>query len=106
MISADITMGYFNPIPLFESVPEPSRHPKGGGYATIATGGASSAQGPVIRRLGDGRITVSIGADQELTGWPVDAERGRDATGRGGFWAKLRDALVADRTGAGPVMRS
>ncbi|MFD1882650.1 hypothetical protein ACFSCT_13080 [Paracoccus pacificus] len=65
--------GYFDPQPflLLEPAPTPAEAAVQE-YATILTGGHSSAQGPVVRRMRDGRITIRLG-ETLLTGKPVNA---------------------------------
>lgn len=44
------------------------------GYATIALSDHQSAQGPVLRRYGDGRVVIDTGRGK-LTGMPLGAAR-------------------------------
>ncbi|MDO5620094.1 MAG: hypothetical protein Q4G24_01340 [Paracoccus sp. (in: a-proteobacteria)] len=50
------------------------------GYATLVTG-KQSAQGPVLRRWLDGRVSIDAGG-RTMTGWPVGV------TPRG-WWSRL-----------------
>ncbi|MDO5612009.1 MAG: hypothetical protein Q4G14_02050 [Paracoccus sp. (in: a-proteobacteria)] len=59
----------------------------GGELATITIAGTQSAQGSVLRRYWDGRVTIDAGGRQ-LTGYPVGAT---PAVKTGGWLHRLLD---------------
>lgn len=56
------------------------------GFATIELSGRRSAQGPVLRRHRDGRVTIDAGSG-EITGHPVGG------TAPLGWWTSLTTSL-------------
>lgn len=55
------------------------------GFATIEMGTYQSAQGPVLRRYRDGRVTIDAG-DRKVTGHPIGGSAPR------GWWSSLTAA--------------
>lgn len=70
---------------LFRS-PPPIAKARNLGFATIALSGQQSAQGPVLHRYRDGRVTIDAG-DREITGHPIGG------TAPKGWWASLVTSL-------------
>ncbi len=53
------------------------------GFATIEISSRQSAQGPVLRRYRDGRVTIDAGGEHQITGHPIGG------TAPQGWWASL-----------------
>ena len=82
--------GHYTAIPEGFALPEPVAaletrptlaHPTLG-WATVAIGAAGSAQGPVLKRFRDGRVTIEA-AGRKITGLPVGGSTPR------GWWGSL-----------------
>ncbi|TRW97891.1 hypothetical protein FNJ84_08710 [Paracoccus sp. M683] len=63
--------------------PEPARDM---GFATIELSGRQSAQGPVLRRYRDGRVTIDAG-ERLITGHPLGGSAPK------GWWVSLTTSL-------------
>lgn len=70
---------------LFQS-PPPVARVRDLGFATLELSGRRSAQGPVLHRFRDGRVTIDAG-DRELTGHPIGGAAPK------GWWASLVTSL-------------
>ncbi len=70
---------------LFQS-PPPAARQRDLGFATIELSGQRSAQGPVLRRYRDGRVTIEAG-EREITGHPIGGAAPK------GWWASLTTSL-------------
>lgn len=57
------------------------------GYASIIVGSKQQAQGPVLKRYLDGRITIDAGG-RSVTGYPIRLDEPR------GFWARISSHLI------------
>lgn len=77
--------GHYTAIPEGFALPEPvaalERRPTLG-WATIGIGASGSAQGPVLKRFRDGRVTIEA-AGRRITGLPVGGSAPR------GWWGTL-----------------
>ncbi|TXB71351.1 hypothetical protein FQV27_04240 [Paracoccus aurantiacus] len=63
-------------------MPVPATEARNLGWATVRVAGQTSAQGPVLRRFRDGRVTIDTG-DRQITGHPIGGSAPR------GWWAGL-----------------
>lgn len=74
--------GHYAPIPEGFALPEPAAETRNLGWASVRIGASGLAQGPVLRRYRDGRVTVDA-AGRQITGLPVGG------TAPKGWWAGL-----------------
>lgn len=79
--------GHYTPIPEGFALPDPDATqdrpaPRELGFATVGIGASGLAQGPVLRRYRDGRVTIDA-AGRQVTGQPVGGTPPR------GWWGSL-----------------
>lgn len=74
--------GHYTPIPDGFALPEPEVTKRELGWAAVRVGTSGTAQGPVLRRFRDGRVTVDA-AGREITGQPIGGTAPR------GWWGML-----------------
>lgn len=77
--------GHYTAIPEGFALPEPVAEPERGAppdWATVGIGAFGSAQGPVLKRFRDGRVTIDA-AGRRVTGLPVGD------TARRSWWGNL-----------------
>ena len=74
--------GHYTPLPEGFALPEPQSERRDLGWASVRVGASGTAQGPVLRRYRDGRVTVDA-AGREVTGRPVGGSAPR------GWWGAL-----------------
>ena len=67
---------------LMQDVASPSATTEDLGFASICISRTQHAQGTVLRRYRDGRISIDAGG-RVVTGYPVSM------SGKSGFWARL-----------------
>lgn len=72
--------GHYTPLPDGFALPEPEGQGRDTGWASVRVGSSGTAQGPVLRRFRDGRVTVDA-AGRQITGQPVGG-----AARRGWWW--------------------
>lgn len=70
---------------LFQA-PRPPGRLRDLGFATIELSGRQSAQGPVLHRFRDGRVTIDAG-DRKITGHPIGGAAPK------GWWASLTTSV-------------
>lgn len=88
--------GHYTAIPEGSALPDPQPAGRDLGWAAIGVGTAGMAQGPVLKRFRDGRVTVDA-AGRQITGRPVGGSAPR------GWWGSLTGRGLAGRglTGRG-----
>ncbi|TKW68162.1 MAG: hypothetical protein DI616_03400 [Paracoccus denitrificans] len=74
--------GHYTSIPEGFALPEPDAPTRDLGWAAVLVGTSGTAQGPVLRRFRDGRVTVDA-AGRHVTGTPVGGTAPR------GWWGML-----------------
>ena len=74
--------GHYTPLPEGFALPEPEAAPQDPGFATVGLGARGLAQGPVLRRYRDGRVTIDA-AGRQITGHPVGG-----SAPRGWWWGR------------------
>ena len=73
--------GHYTPVPEGFSLPEPIAERRDLGWAAVQIGASGTAQGPVVQRFRDGRVTVDA-AGRRITGHPVGGAAPRGWWGR------------------------
>lgn len=75
--------GHYTPVPEGFAVPQQVAEKSDLGWATVRIGTAGTAQGPVLRRFRDGRVTIDA-AGRHVTGQPAGGSAPRGWWGRQG----------------------